>query len=64
MPVMDGYETCAELRKLDRETPIVFLSVLKGRGTDGDDKDGGGHLSGVGFGSRTLLRLSGNIRGN
>ena len=30
MPVVDGYETCAELRKLDRETPIVFLSALDG----------------------------------
>lgn len=30
MPVMDGYETCAEMRKSDRETPIVFLSTLDG----------------------------------
>lgn len=28
MPGLDGYSTCAEMRKLDRETPIVFLSAL------------------------------------
>ena len=28
MPRMDGYEACREMRRLDRETPIVFLSAL------------------------------------
>ena len=28
MPEMDGYETCAAMRTLDRETPILFLSAL------------------------------------
>lgn len=28
MPGIDGYQTCAHLRELDRETPIVFLSAL------------------------------------
>lgn len=28
MPLMDGYEVCREIRKLDREVPIVFLSAL------------------------------------
>jgi DNA-binding response OmpR family regulator len=28
MPRMNGYEACCEMRKLDRETPIVFLSAL------------------------------------
>ena len=28
MPRMSGYEACCEMRKLDRETPIVFLSAL------------------------------------
>ena len=28
MPGMDGYATCEEMRKIDRETPIVFLSAL------------------------------------
>lgn len=28
MPVMDGYETCAEIRKLDRDVPVVFLTAL------------------------------------
>lgn len=32
MPTMNGYETAAEMRKLDRETPILFLSAL-----DSDD---------------------------
>ena len=27
MPGMDGYATCEEMRKIDRETPIVFLSL-------------------------------------
>lgn len=29
MPIMDGYETCREMRRIDRETPIVFLSALE-----------------------------------
>lgn len=33
MPHMDGYETCREMRRIDRETPIVFLSALE---TDDD----------------------------
>lgn len=28
MPEMDGFEVCRKLRKLDRETPIIFLSGL------------------------------------
>lgn len=28
MPAMNGYDVCREMRKLDRETPIVFLSAL------------------------------------
>lgn len=28
MPVMDGYETCKEIRKTNRELPIVFLTML------------------------------------
>lgn len=28
MPIMDGYETCREMRRIDRETPIIFLSAL------------------------------------
>lgn len=28
MPIMDGYTACREIRKLDREVPIVFLSAL------------------------------------
>ena len=28
MPRMDGYAACAAMRSADRETPIVFLSVL------------------------------------
>lgn len=28
MPVMDGYETCAEIRKLDRDVPVIFLTAL------------------------------------
>lgn len=28
MPVMDGYATCAEIRKLDRDVPIIFLTAL------------------------------------
>ena len=28
MPGMDGYATCEEMRKIDREVPIVFLSAL------------------------------------
>lgn len=32
MPALNGYETAAEMRRLDRETPIVFLSAL-----DSDD---------------------------
>lgn len=28
MPVMDGYAACREIRQLDREVPIVFLSAL------------------------------------
>ncbi len=27
MPKMDGYETCRAIRRLDRETPVVFLSA-------------------------------------
>lgn len=29
MPVMDGYETCAELRKMNRDVPVLFLSALE-----------------------------------
>ena len=32
MPTLNGYEAAAEMRRLDRETPIVFLSAL-----DSDD---------------------------
>lgn len=32
MPVLNGYETCAEIRKVDRHVPIVFLTAL-----DSDD---------------------------
>lgn len=28
MPGLDGYATCVEMRKLDREAPVVFLSAL------------------------------------
>lgn len=28
MPGMDGFDVCRKLRKLDRETPIIFLSAL------------------------------------
>mgnify|MGYP003325572281 CR=1 FL=1 len=28
MPVMGGYETCAEIRKLDRDVPVIFLTAL------------------------------------
>ena len=28
MPEMDGYAVCHEMRRLDRETPIVFLSAM------------------------------------
>ncbi len=28
MPGMDGFAVCREMRRLDRETPIVFLSAL------------------------------------
>ena len=28
MPGLDGYATCEEMRKIDREVPIVFLSAL------------------------------------
>lgn len=28
MPILDGYATCREIRKLDREVPILFLSAL------------------------------------
>lgn len=28
MPRMDGFEVCAKMRKLDRDTPIIFLSAL------------------------------------
>lgn len=28
MPILSGYEACREIRKLDREVPIVFLSAL------------------------------------
>lgn len=33
MPVMDGYTTCEEIRKVNRELPIVFLTSLD---TDAD----------------------------
>lgn len=28
MPRMDGYAVCAEIRREDRETPVIFLSAL------------------------------------
>ena len=28
MPVMDGYAACAEIRKLDHDVPIIFLTAL------------------------------------
>jgi len=28
MPGRDGFSTCAEIRRVDRETPVVFLSAL------------------------------------
>lgn len=28
MPILDGYAACREIRKLDREVPILFLSAL------------------------------------
>ena len=44
MPQMDGYESAAEMRRHDRDTPIVFLSALdaeedqvKGLEVGGDD---------------------------
>ena len=44
MPVMDGYETCVEIRKLDRNVPIVFLTAcdadtdqIRGLEVGGDD---------------------------
>lgn len=30
MPVLDGFAVCAEMRRDDRETPIVFLSAYDG----------------------------------
>ncbi len=32
MPVMDGIETLRELRKIDRDTPVIMFSTLTGRG--------------------------------
>lgn len=37
MPVMDGYEACAEIRKLNRNVPIIFLTALE---TDADQIKG------------------------
>lgn len=29
MPIMDGYEACREIRKIDRNVPIIFLTALE-----------------------------------
>ena len=50
MPVMDGYGACAEIRKADRETPIIFLSALDGE----DDQIRGLQLGANDYVSKTV----------